>query len=179
MEVNFEFITFIIAVIGFGISIYNFILEKIRSAKRIYFTINHAFSYGKVGVKYSEIIDIEIHNKSYSPITISKIEITGNNSSDFYGERIMKYSEHKMMHKEDVEYKGVWYSMILPVRIEPNSFYRGALISSNMLKVLQENKKHQIVFYTSKGPITKEFFLKNFAKPESITEFFPPKNERI
>lgn len=114
-----ENITFMIAIIGFALSLYNFAVVLIERRKSIVFSICHAYE-----VQGRLLLIVDIVNKSQLPITLASGTIFIDGDTFKIGQKSTTWFTYadpiaKGRTGEKTE--------IFPIRIEGLGFFRGAL----------------------------------------------------
>ena len=163
----------IIAIIGFVLSIYNFVLEIIKNKKKLIVSFNHVFSYSS-GRNVVQIIHVSIINKSSSPICISRMSVNCCGKSGFFGEYRKKIFDYTSQTGNEIKSYKTWTSNAFPVKIESGGFFNGLVISSESTSVIFPNEICNVQLDTDKGKVVKNIFVINFSDSELLSQCREP-----
>lgn len=176
---NRQNITFLIAVAGFLMSIYNFLKDFIQSRTRLRIDIQDYFrietSYGA-----KDIIHVKLLNLSNRPTVLSTITIKNGGWLGLSGEghRLGSYRRtiaKKTQRKAGVlEREDVWFSDVLPVKIEGNGCANLLIMADENDPVFQIGSLHLIKFHTARKNIRKREKINRLRDLELLLECREP-----
>ena len=156
-------ITFLIAVVGFAMSIYNFMVNIVQNHTRIKVDLAHVFYCENMG-RTVEIVNLKILNLSKNPVVLSQLNVKNDIQSGSFGTYRRKiYTETLRTDGKIVEEK-TWFSNSLPVKIEGNGCANLLLISDERHPVFVKGSKNTLKLHTTKKTIKKEMVLTDFSE---------------
>ena len=120
-----ENITFVIAVMSFALSAYNFVYEKYKTRKNLSIELLNVFSFSS-NDGCSQIADVCMANKSTNPK-----EICGGREQG----------------------REVWYADAFPKEIPPLGAIRLLLVTDGEEQVFEQASKYRITFSTNRGKV--------------------------
>lgn len=155
-------ITFLIAVFGFLLSVYNFLRELLQNRMSLHVTYknHHISSHDKMGITLS----LSIENKVKIPLSISRIFLNINNES------LEFYWIPQFVFRATQSSKGNIYDEInihtipLPVQIEGYGIVGGFFFVKSSRTITNEelfSSKTSITIYSSKGIKTYPIIMNN------------------
>lgn len=149
-------VTFLIAVASFGLSIWNFVSDKLENRKKLDVTVRDVFCLGPSREKeYTEVLNLMVVNKSREAITLSGLAIETENQTYQFGEHRLKLltHSHKIGNKEVS--RSEWYSDVFPIKIEGLGCAHMLLSSTGAEKHIQADKPYRITISSNKGIVEK------------------------
>lgn len=159
-----------IAIGGFILSVYNFLYALIRNRKHIQVTFAHIFNVADI----SDIIHINIINRSTAPICITAVVVTCEGKSGRYGEFRSKITEMTKRSKDTVTEHNAWYSNALPQKIDAGGIFNGLLLSAKQNPVLQPGHDCSVKIYTDKGLVRTSLTLNDFSDLSLLSQCREP-----
>lgn len=159
----------IIAILGFGLSVYNFVLEIVKSRKHLKVLFNHVFRFGDPE-HCTEVIHISVCNNSSKPICVTKMEIACGGRLDRFGEFRKVLLNNKSMSGNQVNWIKTWTSDTFPVKIDPGDVFCGLIASSNLSAVLEPDERCSIFIKTNRGPKKLKSAFTNFSDAELLSQ---------
>lgn len=168
-----DWVTFGIALLGFGLSVYNFIKEIAKNRVSLDFMVQDIFHFSD-SIQCSEIINLKVFNNSESAITLSKIEISCEDKSNIYGE--YRKEMLQITSRKGKEVTGVfkWHSDILPVYIDGRSYASMMLTSTIPIETLKRKTKCRLSVHTNRGLVEKDFTFTDFSSEKLLSECRAP-----
>lgn len=151
-------VTFLIAVASFGLSIWNFVSDKLKNRKKLEIVVQNVFCMGpSPEMEYTEILNLTVINKSREAITLSGLEIKTGTLIGRFGEYRFNLHEHSHKINNREVSRSVWYADVFPIKIEGLGYSHVLLASTGEGKYIHEGEPYTMTIFTNKGPVTKEF----------------------
>nr|DAE76299.1 MAG TPA: hypothetical protein [Caudoviricetes sp.] len=154
----------VIAIMGFLLSVYNFALELYKRHKRITIEIKHVFRIADV----EDILHLQIINQSSTSICISRLKLTCDGKSVYYGDYRKLITEVTKRTGQTITCRETWHSNTFPQKIESGGAFLGLLLPSDSGLYFACGKTVQMVLYTDKGKIKKEMTFSDFSSLELL-----------
>lgn len=151
-----ENVTFLIAVASFGLSVWNFVSDKFRNRKKLEIVVCDVFCLGpSPEQEYTEVLNLNIINKSREAITLSGIEVSAKNQICRFGEYRLKLivNSQKIGGKEVG--RSEWNADVFPIKIEGMGYAHMLLASTGSKKYIQAGEPYKMKLFSNKGTITK------------------------
>lgn len=171
---NRDNVTFVIAIAGFALSVWNFMENILKNRKNLKITVRNVFLLGPdKDQRYSEILDISFENKSREAIVLSRLSIRCGNRQNSFAEYRVKLLElsHSTNRKETS--RTIWYSDIFPHKIEGLGCAHFLLASVGDQSSMESGAPCFLTLYTNKGKIRMRFFC-SFSNPELLPKCREP-----
>lgn len=151
-------VTFLIAIASFGLSIWNFVSDKLKKRKKLEIVVQNVFCMGpSPEMEYTEILNLTVVNKSREAITLSGLEIETENQTGRFGEYRFKLQKHSDKINNREVSRSVWYSDTFPIKIEGLGYSHVLLASTGERKYIHEDEPYRMTIFTNKGTVTKKF----------------------
>lgn len=166
-------ITLVIAILGFLLSFYTIVERYIQNRKHLEIHISYVFRIGNEP-KATEILNIQIINKSREAITVSRMQVICENRVDGFGNFRKKLLTITNRSGNEITERNNWTSDILPIKIEGLGFFSGLLVSDKNNFVLTPKKKCKLILYTNKGKIISDYLFSEFDSNKLISECKSP-----
>lgn len=174
-----ENVTFLIAIASFGLSIWNFLSDKIKNRKNIEIEIQNVFCFGpSPDKKYTEALNIRFINRSRESITLSGLELSSGAGECRFGEYRLKLLMNSQKRGNKEISRSEWYSDTFPVKLEGLGFEHMILSSTSTERHIVENKPYTLKVFSNKGTVIRTFtsgfsnvdMLSRCREPDSHTE---------
>lgn len=176
---NRENVTFLVAIASFGLSIWNFLSDKIKNRKNLEIEVQNVFCFGpSPDKKFTETLNIRFINKSREAITLSGLELSSEIGECRFGEYRLKLLTNSQKRGNKEISRSEWYSDTFPVKIEGLGFEHMILSSTSTKKRIVENRPYKLTVFSNKGTVTRTFtsafsnagMLSQCQEPDSHTE---------
>ena len=164
-----EITSFVIAIISFILSIYNFIAPFVRNRKKMEIIISNVFRFGS-GNQTSDILNIKFINKSREAITISQMIISCEKKADGFGKYNKRLMDHTSRIGNEITDRRFWTADVLPVRIEGLGFFSGLLVSDGNTPVIDQDNECNITLLTNKGTIHSKCKFPDFSDNKLLSQ---------
>lgn len=142
-------VTHWIAVVGFCISVYNFLADRIRNRFRIKVEVSHVF-HGDAPDKGFDVVNLRILNLSAVPVVVSRIFVENYLRSGFIGTYRRIIYTKTMKTNGVVTSQTVWKSDQLPIKIEGNGCVNLLLATDASTPVFLWHAENYIRIYTAR-----------------------------
>lgn len=166
-------VTFLIAVIGFVISIYNFLSSTIQNRTKLQIDIPNIFRMDN-NKRCFDILQVKIINLSSQPIVISGISAWNKNSNGSFGNLRREIMSSTRSKGREIIREQYWMSDTLPIRIDGNSCVNLLLISDCDKPIITKDAWNIIKFNTSKRSILRFKKVNAFSNQWLLTECREP-----
>lgn len=166
-------ITFLIAVISFGLSVYNFVVTIIQNSTRLKIGIPHVFRFEDT-TTCAEIINLKIYNLSKVPVVVSRVSVSNNSSVGAFGSYRKRIMESKRTVRGQIVSQNIWMSDLLPVKIEANGCVNLLLLADDNRRIIDTASRNKIKIYTAKRTITRTLSASDFTDSRLLTECREP-----
>ena len=123
----------IIAIMGFGLSLFNFFLGLWKSRSKLCIEITNVFSLN-FDNETPEIINLRIYNDSSAPINISQIIVSNGSVESSFGLYRRKILSKNYKHNNIIDKSENWYSCALPVHLEGKGVISGLFSADDYKK---------------------------------------------
>lgn len=168
-----ENITFVIAVIGFVISIYNFVYSLIQNHTRIKISVPHVFHIESPRRNF-EMLHIQILNLSKNPVVISKISVKNTKYTGSFGAYRRELFSKTIRSNGIVVEQKKWFSDQFPVKIEGGSCVNLLLAVDKEMPAFAEGEQNVLKVHTAQRVIRYKLFLSSFSEKELLEECREP-----
>lgn len=165
-----EIILAIISILGFALSIYNFVLELYKRHKRLIVEIKHVFRLGSS----TEVIHLQIINQSSTSVCITRIETISNGTNVFWGDYRTLITEKTRKTGDIVKSYDSWCSDKFPQKIESGGVFSGLLLPSDSGIFLNPGEAVKVTAYTDRGTVKKEIIFNDFSPLELLSQCREP-----
>lgn len=166
-------ITFLIAIAGFGMSIYNFVYSIVQDRTRVEAEVSHVFRAGSA-TKCVEVINLRILNLSKIPVVLSRVTVKNYLRSGSFGSYRRKIYTHTVRSNGNVESQTIWTSDQLPIKIEGNGCVNLLLIADDKEPLLAANAENTFQLHTAKKTVCRNVHITNFSHFELLSECREP-----
>ena len=172
-----ENVTFLIAISGFLLSVWNFAESKIKNRRALLVMVRNVFVLGpNPEGEYLEVLNIAFVNKSREAIALSRLRIACGDSTGVYGELREKLIEHSHKVRTKETSRSTWFSDVFPVKLEGLDCANLLICSSGGQRCIEDGKKCQIELFTNKGIIRSDF-IAHFSGVELLWQCREPNSE--
>ena len=154
-------VTFVIAVAGFVLSLWNTLHDWFRNRKALIIEAKEVFSLSDPEGQTTEIVKFIATNKSKEPITLSGLSISCCEKSNEFG-------EYRLCLARQLNDKTEWHAMIFPIKIEGLGGELLFFASSGDRSVIRLNEPCTAEFRSNKGILKMQFVVSEFADQSFI-----------
>lgn len=166
-------ITFIIAVISFGLSVYNFVISIIQNSTRLNVEYPHFFRYEN-GKFCADVMHLKVYNLSKVPVVIACVSVSSNYGIGRFG----TYRKQVVCNQRTVGGRIIseneWMSDLLPIKIEANGCVNLLLIADENRRIFDTSARNKIKIYTAKRTIIRTLPAIKLTDSELLTECREP-----
>lgn len=168
-----ENITFLIAVVGFVISLYNFFSALRQNRIRLSIDFSHVFRLGR-GDKCLDALHVKIINRSYRPVIISRLTLSNPNGVRTFGSfrREVLRIEHRQ--NGEIYQRDIWMSDILPIKLEGNGYADLLLLSDEIGCFVTLDSENVVSLCTPQKTIRCKPIIRNFCDAKILSECREP-----
>lgn len=171
-------ITFFIAVAGFVMSIYNFVVEYIRNRTRLRVEFKDFFRFeskGSCELRCADVVRVSIVNLSNVPTVVSRVTIENKSHKGTFGTYRKQLLQIRNKTGNDVTREDAWISDILPVKIEANGCLNLLLVSdSDKERLIDLKSTNTIKLYTSRKRYRYKLNITDFSNEELLSQCREP-----
>lgn len=174
---NRDNITFVIAVAGFAMSVWNFAEAFLRRRVRLRVDFAHVFRV-EGGERCVDILHLKVFNLSGRAVIVSRLTVEHDiDFADFgtYRRQLLR-SERASRHSsgETVRTEQTWMSDHLPIQIEGGGFANLMLIADLDGQHISLRRVNLVKLYTPFGIIRKKLVLSDFSDRKLLGECRAP-----
>lgn len=166
-------ITFLIAVVGFAISIYNFISAIIQNRTRINVDVAHVFRIENAQ-RCIDIVNLKVLNLSKNPVVLSRITVENDLHSGSLGTYRREVFSKTRRTGGQITDRKVWFSDQLPIKIEGNGCVNLLLVADKEMPLFAKGKKNIINLHTARKTIVRKLLLTDFSENELLEKCREP-----
>ena len=162
-------VTHWIAVIGFCISLYNFLSDHFRNILRLKVEVTHVFHGGDPD-KGFDVANLRILNPSARPIVVSRITVSNYVRSGSIG------SYRKLIYRKTIRTNGqitsqaTWMSDHLPIKVEANGCVNLLLATDTNDPLFLRHAENYIQIHTARKTMKLTVRLSNFSETKLLEE---------
>ena len=171
--------TLLIAVLGFVLSLWNFISDKVKNWKNLKICVQNLFICGPSPKnEYCNVLNISFINKSRESITLSNLELRSKTERYKFGEYTLWVSENYQHIGTKEVSRSEWFSDVFPVTVSGLGYAHMILSSTSVNTYILANKPYTLVLSTNKGRIKKRFF-SDYSNGELLSECREPSSHTL
>lgn len=170
---NRDNFTFLIAVVGFIMSVYNFVVHILENHTRIKVEVSHVF-HPFPGRQCRQTINLKVYNLSQKPVVLSRIVVSNDEHSGSIGSYRRNVFMTGFITGGRQNEKTVWFSDQLPIKIEGNGCANLLLTSDKAEPLFSKGKQNLLEIYTANKKIRYKFQLSSFSETSLLGECREP-----
>lgn len=170
-------VTFIIAVVGFAMSIYNFIESWLHKRTKVAVEFAHVFRVEGQG-RCVDILHLKIYNLSSREIVISRISVknnSGNGEFGAYRRQLLRSAKTLTRSSGEIDLEAVtWMSDYLPVKVEGGGFANLLLMADADGRIIGLNEPNIVILHTPSNTVRKKLTISDFSERGLLGECRAP-----
>lgn len=168
-----ENITFLIAVVGFVVSLYNFFAALRQNRIRLSIDIAHVFRIG-YGNKCPEALHVKIINLSYRPVIISRLTVSNTAGIRTFGRFRREVLRIEHQRNGEIYQRDIWMSDTLPIKLEGNGYADLLLLADETGWFVSPDSENVVSVCTPQKTIRCKPLIQNFSDAKTLSECREP-----
>lgn len=168
-----ENITFLIAVVGFVISLYNFFAALRQNRIRLSIDIAHVFRIGHCD-KCPEALHVKIINLSYRPVIISRLTVSNTAGIRTFGSFRREVLRIEHQRNGEIYQRDIWMSDTLPIKLEGNGYADLLLLADETGWFVMPDSENVVSVCTPQKTIRCKRLIQNSSDAKTLSECREP-----
>ena len=170
-------ITFVIAVLGFAMSVYNFTESLLRKRRKVRVDFAHVFR-AEGRERCVDMLHMKVYNLSGREIVTSRITVENSHCSGGFGayrRQLLRSARTITRSSGELERKEmVWMSDHLPVKIEGGGFANLILMADTDGQFIALKAPNVVKLHTPSGVVKKKLTISDFSEKGLLGECRAP-----